>query len=223
MMNRIFWLTCLMATIAIGNWAGRASAQSGSRGYPPPSSRSNRSIPNVNRPPQGSAPRPLPPTNRVEPGSAPRTAPARPAPAVADKNVELGDRFWAYLKRVQYQNWGPLPGMPAEAYAGSSPHGAQVKLYANRIAAGQSDKLPVGSILVKENFDEAGQQLMAITAMYRQQGFAPNDGDWFWVKFEPNGRVSTMGKMAVAGRVNMCVECHSAAENGDYVFANDRN
>ena len=58
--------------------------------------------------------------------------------------------------------------------------------------------------------------------VYRSKGYAPDSGDWHWTKYEPDGEVSTMKGMRVAGRVNMCIECHKSAGGGDYVFANDR-
>ncbi len=131
------------------------------------------------------------------------------------------ERLWEFLSRAQYRNWAPLPGQTDEAYAGHSPHGEQVKLYANRVAAGRSSELPTGSILIKENFDATGTELMAITVMYRSTGYAPESGDWYWAKYEPSGAVSTMNNMRVGGRVNMCIDCHTSAGGGDFVFAND--
>jgi len=133
------------------------------------------------------------------------------------------ERLWAFLQQAQYRNWGPLSGQTGDAYPGHSPHGEMVKLFANRPAAGRPAELPYGSILVKENFDRTGEKLLAITVMYRAKGYAPDDGDWYWAKYDAGGAVSTMKGMRVAGRVNMCVECHKSAGGHDYVFANDRD
>lgn len=132
------------------------------------------------------------------------------------------DRFWSYLKQAQYRNWASLPGVPADGYPGNSPHGERVKLYVNRTAAAGQDGFRTGSILVKENYDASGDNLMAVTVMYRSEGFAPESGDWYWAKYEPDGRVSAMNNMRVSGRVGMCIDCHRSAEGNDFVFANDK-
>lgn len=172
--------------------ASLALAQSGTRTYPPPRSTSPRT---EAQPAQGSTPR-------------------------AESPFE--ERFWKYLQQAQYRNWAPLPGVTGDAYDGNSPHGDKVRLYANRVAAAGDGRLPIGSILIKENFDSSGTQLMAVTVMYRAEGYAPEAGDWHWTKYEADGAVATMKGMRVTGKVGMCIECHRSAAGGDYVFANDR-
>ncbi|MBL8820441.1 MAG: cytochrome P460 family protein [Planctomyces sp.] len=131
-------------------------------------------------------------------------------------------RLWNWLQQAQYRNWAPPAGVTGEAYAGQSPHGDMVKLYANRTAVATADSLPVGSMIVKENFGPDGTTLMAVTLMYRVEGFDPEHGDWYWAKYEADGQVSRMDGMAVAGTVGMCIDCHSSAAGNDYSFANDR-
>jgi hypothetical protein len=130
-------------------------------------------------------------------------------------------RLWDWLQKVQYKNWAPLPGVTADPYQGEEPHGAALRLYANRVAAGKPDALPHGSILVKENYSADARTLMGITVMYRAKDYDPEHGDWFWVKYESDGRVAQMNGMSVAGRVGMCIDCHSGAGGKDFSFAND--
>ena len=47
-------------------------------------------------------------------------------------------KFWKYLKSSRYTQWAPVPGKTGDAYAGESPHGAMLKMYLNRTAAGLS-------------------------------------------------------------------------------------
>lgn len=183
------------------------SAQSGSR------------VP-VRSSPQGTIQR-TPPGSGTQSGSPTQQGGAqRPARTASTEPFEV--RLWNWLQQAQYRNWGPLPGRPADAYAGQEPHGAMVKIFANRTAAGSPDALPHGSIIVKENYGADGQSLMAVTVMYRVQNFDPEHGDWYWAKYEPNGQVSRMEGMAVAGKVGMCIDCHGSAGGNDYAFANDR-
>jgi hypothetical protein len=195
MQNRT--LTIVVAAILATSLAKNLEAQSGTRGQTQPRGGTQT---------QGSASRSGTPAQ----GSAPR--PERP----------FEERLWGYLAQAQYQNWGPLPGQTNDAYPGNSPHGAKVKLYVNRLAAGRPGEFPYGSMLVKENYDESGNRLMAVTVMYRSKGFAQEAGEWYWAKYEADGRASQMNGRAVAGRVSMCIECHSSAGGDDYVFANDR-
>lgn len=131
-------------------------------------------------------------------------------------------KLWDWLQKSQYQNWSPLPGVSGEAYEGKSPHGDMVKLYANRTAGANPSTLPKGSILIKENYGADGTTLMAVTLMYRSEGYDPEHGDWFWAKYDADGQVSQMNGMKVAGKVSMCIECHSSAGGSDYSFSNDR-
>ncbi len=157
---------------------------------------------------------------------APSSSPSRTTQPAQDRGARaeapFEDRLWSYLQQAQYRNWAPLAGVSGDAYAGNSPHGEKVKLYANRTATGAEGEIPAGAILIKENFDSTGTKLMAVTVMYRSKGFNPEAGDWHWTKYEPDGAVSAMNGMRVAGKVGMCIDCHRSAGGGDFVFANDR-
>ncbi|VAX38810.1 hypothetical protein MNBD_PLANCTO02-1236 [hydrothermal vent metagenome] len=135
------------------------------------------------------------------------------------------DNLWKYLKSAKYTNWAPVPGKKESAYKGQSPHGAFLKMYLNRKAAGNFKTLPSGSIIVKENYGKDAKTLMAITVMYRNKGYDPQNGDWYWVKYNPDGSVANApqekGGMRLAGKVKGCIQCHSGAEGKDYFFAND--
>lgn len=156
-------------------------------------------------------------------GMAPqqRSAPREQAVPV-QREQTFDEKMWSWLQAAQYKNWAPLPGQSADAYPGESPHGDKLRLYVNRTAVGRPNELPIGSMLVKENYAADGQTLMAITVMYRSRGFDPDHGDWYWAKYEPDGRVARMNGMPVSGRVGMCIECHTSAKGGDFAFSNDR-
>lgn len=145
-----------------------------------------------------------------------------PGPRRVAASQTFEEKLWNYLQTAQYRNWAPLPGTSADAFAGQQPHGAMVKVYANRTAAGNPDQLPHGSIIIKENLGPDGKALMAVTLMYRVPNYDAANGDWYWAKYEPDGAVSQMNGMKIAGKVGMCVECHSSAGGNDYSFSNDR-
>ncbi len=135
------------------------------------------------------------------------------------------DKLWRYLRDSQYKQWAPVPGQTDDIYPGQSPHGATLKMYRNRKAAGRPAELPNGSVIVKENYDATGQKLMAVTVMYKTPNYNPEAGDWYWVKYLADGKVAQkatpMGNIRLAGKPKGCIECHAGAEGGDYAFFND--
>ncbi len=134
-------------------------------------------------------------------------------------------KFWSYLLRSEpaYRNWAPWPGQGADYYPGQSPHGAFLKMYINRTAAADPVNLPHGSVIIKENYGEDQKTLMAVTVMYRSQGYDSQNGDWYWAKYNPDGTVAMKGDVRLAGRVQGCIDCHSGAQGNDFVFANDNS
>ena len=74
-------------------------------------------------------------------------------------------RFWRYLTAspFRYDEWAPFAGRSDGYYKGQSPHGAFVKVIANKIARHNPKQLPYGSILIKENYGADSKTLMAIT------------------------------------------------------------
>lgn len=168
-------------------------------------------------------------TNRNLPGATiPNSTSATGRPA--DNTFE--GRFWRYLTAspFRYDEWAPFAGRSDKPYEGQSPHGAFVKVIANRKARQNPNDLPYGSILIKENYGADSRTLMSITVMYRTRGangqpWDPENRDWYYVKYTPNGKVAfsppEMGAKRLAGRVQSCIDCHSGAGAKDFVFLND--
>ena len=133
-------------------------------------------------------------------------------------------KFWRYLSANNYKNWAPIPGQTGDFTPGQRPHGNLIKMYLNRAAAGNTETLPTGSIIVKENYS-ADQSLQAITVMYKNAGYNPASGDWYWVKYNPDGSVpmssADAGATKLAGRVKGCIDCHGGAGGDDFTFFND--
>lgn len=141
-------------------------------------------------------------------------------------------RFWRYLTNspFRYDEWAPFAGRSDSTYEGQSPHGAYVKVIANKLARQNPKQLPYGSILIKENYAADSKTLLAITVMYRTRGangqpWDPENRDWYYVKYTPTGQVASsppeMGSKRLAGRVQSCIDCHSGAGAKDFVFLND--
>ncbi len=116
----------------------------------------------------------------------------------------------AYLEEVDYQaNWSLWPDS-TEKYPGEDPHGALLTIRMNDAAFNAvGGTMPEGAIIVKDNHKPNGD-LAAITVMYKQEGYDPDNGDWFWVKN------TTDGSDDRAGMLGGCQDCH--VDGVDYVW-----
>lgn len=74
----------------------------------------------------------------------------------------------------------------------------------------QAVEFPVGTMFVKEHFDEAGDQNGLTVMLKGPAGYDPEAGDWFWARVRGD-------ETTHAGRVEWCSDCHNAAHNSDFV------
>ncbi|MDF1554973.1 MAG: cytochrome P460 family protein [Deferrisomatales bacterium] len=136
---------------------------------------------------------------------------AQPTPTGADLS---GTALWSSLQAQKYTTWKMWPGKTA-LYQGTEPHGALLTTYVNGAALdaiqGKRGTMTAGAIVVKENY-MPDKMLAAITVMYKVKGYNPSSGDWFWAKYTPQGKVEAEGKVA------MCLGCHGAKADNDYLF-----
>ncbi len=109
----------------------------------------------------------------------------------------------------------------------SSSHVAMIRVLANDVAAqaylDEANPLPVGSILVKEEYDGVDcsndNELVRWRAMRKEApGFDPEDGDWHWQWVEPDRSVKYDDK-------STCIACHRAPEclARDYMCTQDED
>ncbi len=170
------------------------------------------------------------------------------------KDKQFAEKFWNYLLSNNYKHWSPAPGKSAGHFASQtvngtnlganvpSPHGTNVKMYVNRTAASSPNSLPVGSVLILENYRQ-DKSLESISVMYRTPGFNPSANDWYWVNYNADGsitsdqnatRINSLDSKGVhrasaaatfpkklVGRSEACIECHKAG-GGDLAFFNNR-
>ncbi len=164
--------------------------------------------------------------------------------STADADDGFENEFWDYLIGNNYKQWAPVPGKKASYYTGQVPHGTMLKVYVNRIAAGDINGLGQGSIIVLENY-LADRSLKSISVMYRTKGFNPDARDWYWIEYKPDGTVveklekqpevhvvsategavgklASPGKIRLAGKASSCIACHQKAGGGDFFFSNDQ-
>jgi len=130
-----------------------------------------------------------------------------------------GQALYEYITQASpYQQWSLWPGK-GKLYPGTQPHGAFLTTYVNEAAMQgikeQGGMLPEGAIVVKENY-MPDKKLAAVTVMYKNAGYDPEAGDFFWLKYTPDG------KIAAEGKVKTCIGCHGTAKGGDFLFTNDK-
>lgn len=136
-----------------------------------------------------------------------------------EKNLPApeGKAVYQYITQTQpYEKWPMWPGKQ-KLYPGTEPHGALLTTYVNEPALQALKKnapLPDGSIVVKENYTPQ-KKLAAVTVMYKKAGFNPKAGDYFWLKYGPDGKIESEGK------VDGCINCHRSAQGNDFLFTND--
>ena len=154
------------------------------------------------------------------------------APFGEKSDVEYSQTLWKSLVEAGYVGPNAIMSQP---YLGTPPHGKILDTVDGMLTIG-GDNRPV---IIKRNYggkdatissvnNDPAKYLKAVTVMYKRDGFDPEDKDWFWVKFKPDGSLHTNPKgMKLAGKVAKgkpkgCISCHKAASGGDFVFKHDR-
>lgn len=154
------------------------------------------------------------------------------APFGTKSDVQFATDLWSHLRKARLV--GP-DAIYATPYAGVHPHGSWLETFDTTLTIEGKR----GEVVVKRNYggkganketvvNAPGRYLEAITVMYRRPGYDPDNHDWFWVKYDPQGKPATNPKgIALAGRVAKgmkegCIACHKGAPGNDYLFVHDR-
>lgn len=116
------------------------------------------------------------------------------------------------LERVQtddYRSWARAPGYETRV-SSDAPHSDAVEIFVNDVVAGAlaadpgRATWPVGSIVVKDGYTEAGDlDLVAI--------MEKRDDGWYWAEYAEDGTALYSGAPAI------CTDCHSPGS--DFVRA----
>lgn len=146
-------------------------------------------------------------------GCAPELVEPRVDPLTSEEIS--AERLWERITvEAPYESYGGWP-LEEGIQPGQAPHGPFHRIYVNRTlrdAVPIADRTaPYGSIVVKHNLD-AGQELVGYTVMAKVEGYAPDTGEWFWARYEPDGSVYA------AGAVQSCISCHAGVAGNDYVI-----
>lgn len=166
-----------------------------------------------------------PTKSAAKPAATPKSTAMRKSTASTSSErksgVDFDKRFWLYLKANNYKNWSAGPSAETDlSFSDSDAHGSYVKLYMNRTAAGNASKLPDGSVIVMENFDQF-KTLDSIAVMYRSDSYSKKSKNWYWVQYKPDGSLVKQSSKNQSGVINSCIKCHSDAGGGDMSYFND--
>ncbi|MCF6158772.1 MAG: hypothetical protein E3K32_09410 [wastewater metagenome] len=131
------------------------------------------------------------------------------------KAVRFAHELWDTMQTAEYQeNWHMWPGKEA-FYSGTRPHGTLLTTYVNNTAydaiVNGEEQLSNGSIIIKENYTP-DKNLTTLTVMEKKEGYNPDDNNWFWVAYSPDGSIK------MAGKVDACISCHGKESDNDYIF-----
>lgn len=152
-------------------------------------------------------------------------------PFGSDDDAAYAQELWDFMNDARLV--GP-DMIRAKPYEGTDPHGMMLEtFYTQATVDGHT-----GDLIVKRNFGPEGvsedqvlanpdKHLGAITVMFRREaGYDPEDQDWFWVKYLPDGTLDQAPNgMRLAGQVAKgmdtgCIACHQGAPD-DMVFTSD--
>ena len=156
---------------------------------------------------------------------------AQNMPFGTDADAEYAAKLWSVMEEMRLVGDDMIRSVP---YDGTDPHGKMLETFYTTAKVGNH----TGDLVVKRNFgpegvssDEVladpGKHLGAITVMFRRdKGYDPENKDWFWVKYLPDGSLDKNPKgMRLAGRVAKgmdvgCIACHKAAGD-DMLYTTD--
>lgn len=149
-----------------------------------------------------------------------------------EADVAYAALLWEVMEAERLVGANSLRSFP---YEGIDPHGMLLEtFYTEATVDGHT-----GTLIVKRNYGPAGVEvdlvladpdghLGAHTVMFRREaGYDPDNGDWYWVKYLPDGTLDKNPKgMELAGRVGKdadagCIACHLGAGGEDYIFTTD--
>ncbi len=159
------------------------------------------------------------------PPTGPMTPPAE-LPYGQPQDLELAGTLWATM--AGHDAWPGFPGregiQPIE-----TPHSSYVSFHLNEVAQMNTESPVSGAIIATRNHRNADDpaSIESVTVMFKQAGYNPAQGDWFWAKFKPTGELMLDPQgFGMAGAVGQndstgCLSCHINAPGDDFIFANE--
>ncbi|HKJ88474.1 MAG TPA: cytochrome P460 family protein [Gammaproteobacteria bacterium] len=169
-------------------------------------------------------------------GTMPQIASEKEGPPYGGQaSVSYAQSLWNAMNNARLVGDQAIHTVP---YAGQEPHGAVLEALYSKVSVGGIAGVAghEGKVIVKKNYNGDGitnekvanhpaKYLSSITVMFkREAGYDPEDNNWFWAKYKPDGTVATDDQgMKLAGRVAKgtgqgCISCHSKHRDTDFQF-----
>ncbi len=141
------------------------------------------------------------------------------------EDIAFAKKLWPKLEKAGYDR------VHGHLYVGGPPHG-KVREVMEGIIDGElviSKTNYRGKDVTVPNVQANPKKyLKAVTVIVKRKGYDPDDKDWFWVKYAPDGTIMKNEKgMALAGKVAKgmpvgCISCHQSASGSDFVFSHNK-
>lgn len=147
--------------------------------------------------------------------SACGTDPVEPDVAPLESEEISASRLWNRItEEAPYESYSFWPREEG-VQPGQAPHGPFHRILVNKAlmdSLPRDDRIaPHGSVIVKENMNTA-REVTGYTVMAKVDGFDPENGDWYWARYDTDGTVGA------AGSVDSCIQCHAGMGSNDYII-----
>jgi hypothetical protein len=167
-------------------------------------------------------------------------ASAQSPPFGGPDDLDFANKLWAAMADARLV--GPNALKTTTYQGGTGLHTTTLTALQGMVSVGDNS----GLAIVKNNFRGAeGKDVTdadiierpqefggPVTVMYQRAGYDPDNQNWFWAVFRPNGEVVVNPRgMTMAGRIVgggalpdapfNCVACHQGAPGDDMVFLHD--
>ncbi|MDZ7685400.1 MAG: hypothetical protein U5O39_10715 [Gammaproteobacteria bacterium] len=141
-------------------------------------------------------------------------------------SIAFSERLWDAL--VEADLAGP-DRINVQPFEGNEPHGSIQQVLASEVTVdGRTAEVLVKhnhggpDLSVQDVYDDPNENLKVVTVMFkRENGYDPDNQNWFWAKYFPDGSLDTNPKgMKLAGRVAKgmsqgCIACHGPLGRSD--------
>ncbi len=143
------------------------------------------------------------------------------------EDVKFSEQLWKAMTDARLVGNRSITAMP---YTGSVHKTILITLDSTVHIGGRT-----GLVIVKKMYqgpdisidkviNDPTKNLKIVAVMFkREKGYDPDNKDWFYTKFDPDGtpQKNKKGKL-ITGRAGKCIGCHQSAPGDDYVYSYDR-
>ena len=159
------------------------------------------------------------------------------SPALAESEAGAGRpvddayaaKLWSYMSEHQLLGKERMRSYP---FVGSRPHGSIQEVISTEATIDGHR----GRLIVKHNYGaeaeltpksvysaKPDQNYEALTIMFkREAGYDPENSDWFWAEYNPDGSILFFQGANLSGRAPACLGCHTPLGGKDREILNGR-